>query len=86
MRAGTAARGCEPIFVKKQRRRVMNMKITRRDLFFAGGLSLLAGTRVFGHGNVAPHRAQSQDPRSPSARLLEALQRDRLPLTLRMSQ
>ena len=61
----------------------MSMKITRRNLFFAGGLSLLAGTHVFGHGTDAtPHRAQSQDPRSPSARLLEALQRNRLPLTL----
>ena len=61
----------------------MSMKITRRNLFFAGGLSLLAGTRVFGHGtDAAPHLAQSQDPRSPSARLLEALQRNRLPLTL----
>src|SRR5215813_1826020 len=56
------------------------MKINRRDLLFASGLSLLAGTRVSGQG-AAPPRAQSQTPRSPSARLLEALQGNRLPLT-----
>src|SRR5262245_8224641 len=57
------------------------MKINRRDLLFASGLSLLAGTRASGHG-AAPPRAQSQTPRSPSARLLEALQGNRLPLTM----
>src|SRR5262245_34136286 len=57
------------------------MKINRRDLLFASGLSLLAGTRASGQG-AAPPRAQSQTPHSPSARLLEALQRNRLPLTM----
>jgi hypothetical protein len=59
------------------------MKISRRDLLFASGLSLLAGLRASGHGTAAaPSRAQSQGPRSPSARLLEALQSNRLPLTM----
>src|SRR5262245_49520799 len=57
------------------------MKINRRDLLFASGLSLLAGTRASGQ-DAAPPRAQSQTPRSPSARLLDALQRNRLPLTM----
>jgi hypothetical protein len=46
------------------------MNISRRDLLFAGGLSLLAGTR-----------AQSQNPSVPT-RLLDALQGNRLPLTM----
>jgi len=59
------------------------MKISRRDLLFASGLSSLAGTRVFGHGTgVVPPLAQSQNAGSPAARLLEALQRNRLPLTM----
>jgi hypothetical protein len=59
------------------------MKINRRDLLFAGGLSLLAGTRAFGHGRGAiPPRGQSQNPGSGPARLLEALQGNRLPLTM----
>ena len=57
------------------------MKINRRDLLFASGLSLLACTRASGQ-SAAPPRAQSQTPRSPSARLLEALQGNRLPLTM----
>jgi hypothetical protein len=59
------------------------MKINRRDLLFASGLSLLAGTRASGHGTraVLP-RAQSQNPGSGQARLLEALQGNRLPLTM----
>ena len=57
------------------------MKINRRDLLFAGGLALLAGMRASGQ-DAAPPSAQSQTPRSPSARLLEALQRNRLPLTM----
>jgi D-alanyl-D-alanine carboxypeptidase len=44
------------------------MKINRRDLLFASGLSLLAGTRASGQG-AAPPRAQPQTPRSPAARL-----------------
>ena len=63
--------------------RTTGMKIRRRDLLFAGGLSLLAGPRAFGHGTgAAPPLAQSQSPSSPSARLLEALQSNRLPLTM----
>jgi hypothetical protein len=57
----------------------MVVKINRRDLLFASGLSLLAGTRAFGH---LPRRAQSQTPGSPAARLLDALQGNRLPLTM----
>jgi hypothetical protein len=51
------------------------MKIKRRDLLFASGLSLLAVKRAFG-------QEQSQTPNNPAARLLEALQRNRLPLTM----
>ena len=51
------------------------MKINRRDLLFASGLSLLAGTRSFGQG-------QPQTSQSPAARLLEALRGNRLPLTM----
>ena len=52
------------------------MKINRRELLYAGGLSLLAGTRAFGHG------AQSQNPGDGPARLLTALKGNRLPLTM----
>src|ERR1043165_9665559 len=58
----------------------MCMKVNRRDLFFASGLSLLAGTQASGQDS-APSRAP-QPPRSPSERLLQALQRNRLPLTM----
>jgi hypothetical protein len=52
------------------------MKINRRDLLFAGGLSLLSGTRAFGQG-------QPQTSQSPAAaRLFEALRGNRLPLTM----
>jgi hypothetical protein len=57
------------------------MKIKRRDLLFAGGLSLLAGRGASGYGAATP-RAQSQTPPIPSARLLEALQGNRLPLIM----
>jgi hypothetical protein len=50
----------------------------RRDLLVAGGLSLLTGTR-FRQG-AAPARAQGQT--SPQATLLEALRKNRLPLTM----
>lgn len=57
------------------------MKIRRRDLLFAGGLSLLAGPRAFGRGTGATRpRAQAQT--SPQARLLEALKGNRLPITM----
>src|SRR6185503_19914659 len=38
--------------------------------------------RVFGRGTGVVPPLQSQNPRSPDARLLEALQRNRLPLTM----
>ena len=53
--------------------------MNRRDLLFAGGLSLLAGKRAFTQG-VAPAPAQQQT--APQARLLEALRANRLPLTM----
>src|SRR4030095_7354979 len=59
------------------------MTISRRDLIFAGGLSLVAGTRAFGlnAGSAFPP-GHSQSPAGSSARLLEALQKNRLPLTM----
>jgi erythromycin esterase-like protein len=57
----------------------MPARISRRDLLFASGLSLLGGTRAFTQG-AAPPRAQQQT--SPQARLLEALHGKRLPLTM----
>jgi hypothetical protein len=59
----------------------MGMTMNRRDLLFAGGLWLLAGTRASRQG-AAPPRAQPQTPSSPQARLLAALQENRLPLTI----
>ena len=56
------------------------MKISRRDLLLASGLSLLTGRRAF--TQVAAPRAQPQTQTSPQARLLEALQRNRLPLSM----
>src|SRR5262245_1282180 len=59
------------------------MKISRRDLLFASGLSLLAGTRASGLGNrAAPRRAQSQASGSPAAPLLEVLPGNRLSITM----
>ena len=55
------------------------MTMNRRDLLFAGGLFLLTGKRAFTQG-AAASRAQPQT--SPQTRLLEALQRNRLPLTM----
>ncbi|HEV2826384.1 MAG TPA: hypothetical protein VGW76_02190, partial [Pyrinomonadaceae bacterium] len=57
------------------------MKINRRDLLFASGLSLLVGMRASGQ-SAAPSGAQSQASRSLAERLLEALQGNRLPLTM----
>src|SRR5687768_16917520 len=54
--------------------------MNRRDLLLAGGLFLLAGPRAIRQGTAAP-RAQPQT-RSPQGSLLEALQRNRLPLTM----
>lgn len=43
------------------------MKINRRDLLFAGGLSLLAGIRAFGHGaDGASSCVWSQDSGGPA--------------------
>jgi hypothetical protein len=59
------------------------MKINRRDLLFTTGMSLLASTCAFGKGtSAAPPRAQAQTPNSGQTRLLQALQRNRLPLTM----
>jgi hypothetical protein len=55
------------------------MKINRRDLLVASGLFLLTGKRSSGQG-AAPPPAQQQT--TPQARLLEALQRNRLPITM----
>lgn len=55
------------------------MKLNRRDLLFASGLSLLAGMRASGH-SAAPPRVQVS--RTPAERLLEALKGNRLPLTM----
>ena len=53
------------------------MKINRRDLLFGTALALFAGTRSSGQSaGAAPAQAD------PAARLLAALQRNRLPLTL----
>ena len=53
--------------------------MNRRDLLFAGGLSLLAGPRAFA---LRTNTAQSQNPDSAQTRLREALQKNRLPLTM----
>ena len=53
--------------------------MNRRDLLFAGGLSMLVGTGRSTRGAV-PDRAQQQSPQV--ARLLEALRVNRLPITM----
>jgi hypothetical protein len=55
------------------------MKINRRDLLVASGLFMLTGRRSSGQ-SAAPSRGQQQP--GPQARLLDALQRNRLPLTM----
>src|SRR5438045_5096643 len=55
------------------------MKINRRDLLVSSGLFLLGGKRAFTQG-AAPPPAQQQT--TPQARLLEALLRNRLPITM----
>lgn len=57
------------------------MTMSRRDLLVTSGMFLLAGPRAIGQG-AAPSRLQPQTG-SPQARLLEALRRNRLPLTMR---
>ena len=56
------------------------MKISRRDMLVTSALSLLATTRTAAQS--MPSATQPQAPRSPQARLLEALQQNRLPLTM----
>src|SRR6201988_5533382 len=56
------------------------MQINRRELIFAGGISLLGGASAIGQSTAAPSQAPAVDARA--ARLLEALQRNRLPLTM----
>ena len=56
------------------------MTISRRDLLLTSGVFLLGGTRAIGQG-AARLRTQLQT-RSPQASLLEALQRNRVPLTM----
>src|SRR5688572_18115091 len=59
------------------------MKINRRDLLVAGGISLLAGSRALGQSAVAtPPAAQSPAIDARAARLLAALQGNRLVLTM----
>src|SRR5438876_4536854 len=57
----------------------MDMNINRRDLLFASGSFLLGGARAFTQVAAPPPRPLQT---SPQARLLEALQRNRLPLTM----
>ena len=56
-----------------------HMKLNRRDLFVASGLFLLTGKRGSGQSAVPPG---AQPQTGPQARLLEALQRNRLPITM----
>src|SRR5688572_8109048 len=59
------------------------MPMNRRDLLFATGLPLLAGTRAFAQApDSTPPRTPSPAPEGPAARLLEALFKNRLPLTM----
>src|SRR5207244_10067791 len=59
----------------------MAMSISRRDLLFASGMSLLTSLRPF-RRSAAPPPQQPQTPTTPQARLLAALQGNRLPLTM----
>lgn len=56
------------------------MTMTRRDLLVAGGWFLFAGERAFTRGS--PPRAQQPQTGGPQASLLDALRRNRLPLTM----
>src|SRR5467141_1589924 len=59
----------------------MAMSISRRDLLFASGMSLLTSLRPF-RRSAAPPPQQPQTPTTPQARRLAALQGNRLPLTM----
>src|SRR5690349_8840730 len=61
----------------------MDTAMNRRDLLLSSGLFLLTGKRGLGQ-NTASSPAQSQT--SPQARLLEALQKNRIPLTMSNAQ
>jgi hypothetical protein len=56
------------------------MTISRRDLLLTSGVLLLGGPQAFGQG-AAPPRAPGQT-RGPEAGLLEALRKNRMPLTM----
>jgi hypothetical protein len=57
------------------------MTMTRRDLLLTGGALLFGGTHAIGRAVTPRTRAQAQT-RSPQAALLDALQKNRLPLTM----
>ena len=57
------------------------MTISRRDLLVGTGLSLLGISRASGQ-TAAPSRAQMQNQQTPQERLVEALQKNRLALTM----
>src|SRR5689334_4814257 len=61
----------------------MDTAMNRRDLLLSSGLFLLTGKRGLGQ-NTASSPAQSQT--SPQARLLESLQKNRIPLTISNAQ
>ena len=56
------------------------MTISRRDLLLSSGVFLLGGTRAIGQ-SAAPPPARPQT-RGPEAQLLEAIRKNRLPLTM----
>lgn len=56
--------------------------MNRRELLVSGACSLLAGASVLGQGS-GPADAEPAARKGPAARLLEALQENRLPLTMR---
>jgi hypothetical protein len=57
------------------------MTMGRRDLLFTSGMFLLASRRAIRQG-AGPLRPPPQSQGTPQARLLEALQKNRLPLTM----
>jgi hypothetical protein len=56
------------------------MTINRRDLLLAGGAFMLGGTRIIGSSAALPR--VTQQTRGPQETLLEALRKNRLPLTM----
>jgi hypothetical protein len=56
------------------------MSMNRRDLLVAGGMFLLGGPRAV--GKVSPSRRAQQQTRGPQETLLEALRKNRFPLTM----